>query len=1293
MKELAQVLVLVLALIGLMGANCLPATDYLKPIDIWDKELHDSLFGEGRTLACPEIRTETRASWDFAGKADPSASFGYAQDRSLRASFWPLTFIDPNAKNFRMENGLIQFTMGADQVRLGWGNYRWGEDQPFKCLTVKGDYNSRCDLVIRMKQTLPDTTWTVDFRYHGDPLDAGTWAKTTAPQAGGGPPMPDIPVAQAQAAEAGDWQEITAQFNAVAEADGLGMEITGKAGNKIAIDWMKITQINASIYARKVYTIPKGSVFSAKATVSTSLTVYVNGEVVRVGTHAPHGRARYDLIGIDLKPFLHPGRNVIALREVSRFVSTSVCWMQGAVQMVSGETIKIGTGLDWKCSTVQAPEWTQLDFDDSKWVSPGEKDPSGFLDEQMRPYVWHNPARLPNYSGQIELANPYLPKFFYNADESRPIKFQVRLPAGLAAKRPRVEYAVWNDMTGKEVAGGTAVGGAKKADALTYNITLQRKLDRGVYTLVLDAAGGKNPELHRQEIFVVVGKIPMPETEGKSWDEGMKVTLADEVNCTDPNDPHPFADASIYNPRFSSKIVTRNGLTYREAPVSDQRNQHAWMAWTVTFQQVGKPHYVIIDYPDDLPRLMEAQINPLHFRGATYYGRFSQETSWTGTGVLAGGRYLNTGEFQQLRFIVWAHEPKANIIISRANAWGGTPLSEKLNAGAAASRIRIYEIEQLPALRVNPHPDGRRIGINTERASVVNRTFGGSLASPGPNPYLGWFTQAERFAQYCRFSGLNAYFMGSYQYFFGSGPSVQLDNGAEGCSLVPDLRDMYINVLGANGVTTYSHIEYRTDMRSWSEGWISLHQALAGGDYMFQVDRKGVYQGGAYQRDNPMASKIARKALRDNLESITNRLSIYPSWKGLTFTYAPVWEGPCYDNADLSFDDQSIRLFEKETGIKIPVNDATTRRFPKRYDWIMANAKEKWFDWRSRKLAEVHEEMAKMVQSKRSDLEYMVVWEILAQDYSDNEKNRSVLEVMRDSGSDPRAYRGSQHVSFGRDIVTYDLAAGGRGNTAWTFLRDPELVGLLNECMSPHRVAFIRSGFDEWAIGSMIRDQVPKWYGGYWVCHVFPAHRHAPVRFVTLLIDSDIDTFEYGMCDCYQVSGSEQNLRQFVRALVSLPRSRFHPLKGNGLDRNICVKESKVGKDSYLLVINPAWWETQVTVTVQGGGLVTNTVDGRQVKLGKGSTLTANLPAYGIACFKRAGSLKALSAEAVPSQEGVQGVKSKLEEYGRLLGKDIPAEARQVWEAAQSAFAQGDLVTCWEKLTDWTLYRAVYVPE
>jgi hypothetical protein len=963
---------------------------------------------------------------------------------------------------------------------------------------------------------------------------------------------------------------------------------------------------------------------------------------------------------------------------------TPICWVAGAVQLASGATIPIQTDEAWKANVRAERGWLEAGFDDSRWLPVAGRHPH-------KPYLGYAPAALPNYSGQLVLENPDGQKLVF--DQSRPVRSRVRMPPGLAGRCGALRYAVWRDGQSEPAARGSVNSLGSGRDGPCFEIDAGR-LDRGVYTLVLDAADGKNPQQARQDVFLVTGRIPMPRTEGRRWDEGMRLALVDPIDCTDPHDPHFFRDAGCVKPEYASRVVTRGGLMYREVR-SSPGNQHSWFGYHCRFAEPLCPHWVEIDYPDDAERLMEIQCSPRHPRPGGW-----EEVSWVGAGVRMGGVYPNSARMQTFRMLVWPGEREGVILITSA---------EGRSAPAAAARIRILKVDELPELAVRP--GGRRFGLMTERASVLERSFGGVLdlnALPaGVNPYRAWFEQAERFARYCRFTGQNAHFLGSYQYTYGNPPIVVPSDGSEAPSLLPECREVYVPVLGANGIDTFGAVEFRTDIRAWHEGWFAPHQVLENGvDLMFQVDRRGAPRGGHYNRDNPMASPAAMASFRRALEHIARRFAVYPSWKGIAVLLAPGWQGPVYDSADVSFDDQTIRLFERETGQRLPAASSDPARFARRYELLVgrregspvarrpAALSQAWFDWRSEKVAQVHDQVAAALCRVRLDLEYGVIVEYPVE--AMYAKGRSALDVMRDVGYDPRAYRQRKQYSFGRDIWSYTPIAEGRAIGLSQWLRDEEVVRLLGEGSGRDRWALVRTGFHEWAIGSLAGPtgtgpwDSPLHGTGYFVSHAAPAHRAWAERFLRSVIDNDVDTIQYGFCDSVCPAGEEYQMQRFLQAFRSLPRARFRRLSGPDLSDEVVIAETQADGRYWIYLANPGPFELDVALVLSGRGEILRAADGQSLAVPEGK-LALRLEPYEL--LPLVGAEQALRPKATTAQ-AVDGARRYVEERVRagreMLGDPVRmqrlsessrAEVSRKLDAAQTALATNKVNAAWEHLT------------
>ncbi|MFA6293046.1 MAG: hypothetical protein WC637_14760, partial [Victivallales bacterium] len=135
---------------------------------------------------------------------------------------------------------------------------------------------------------------------------------------------------------------------------------------------------------------------------------------------------------------------------------------------------------------------------------------------------------------------------------------------------------------------------------------------------------------------------------------------------------------------------------------------------------------------------------------------------------------------------------------------------------------------------------------------------------------------------------------------------------------------------------------------------------------MISKDGKTVGNGPKY---NPIHPKNIEWYL-GMIGEFVDRYKDSPSLQGVSLRLM-TWVNPALNNfhsLDWGYDDYTIGLFEKETGINIPVKTAGADRFKARHAWLMANAKDKWITWRCEKIADLYRKICERVKKARPDL-------------------------------------------------------------------------------------------------------------------------------------------------------------------------------------------------------------------------------------------------------------------------------------------------------------------------------------
>ena len=110
-----------------------------------------------------------------------------------------------------------------------------------------------------------------------------------------------------------------------------------------------------------------------------------------------------------------------------------------------------------------------------------------------------------------------------------------------------------------------------------------------------------------------------------------------------------------------------------------------------------------------------------------------------------------------------------------------------------------------------------------------------------------------------------------------------------------------------------------------------------------------------------------------------DRYNQYPAWKGVALVLSRCM-GPMEPALlrssrllQVGYEDFTIDLFEKETGASVPVDKKAPDRFERRYQWIMANAREQWIVWRCNKYTEFYKKLRDRIAAGRRDVKLYIV--------------------------------------------------------------------------------------------------------------------------------------------------------------------------------------------------------------------------------------------------------------------------------------------------------------------------------
>lgn len=471
--------------------------------------------------------------------------------------------------------------------------------------------------------------------------------------------------------------------------------------------------------------------------------------------------------------------------------------------------------------------------------------------------------------------------------------------------------------------------------------------------------------------MLVVGKLGLDEFAAEDVDAALKkrLRLVDEIDCTAEPKDRAFLDHSgFYSKHVANvgRVVERDGFMVRETGPG-------WIdmvSWQVKCGTLGAPHVVEVDFPDTREQVIYASISetfPVNFCNNSFPVGSRGWANASGA-VCCGGLFPQSGKMKTLRFTFFPGS--RNLSLNVENGRRGKP--------AGICRVRIYEVEgTLPAMKL---PPTERIYANhNERplffhwGNSVNPFMREYARSYREGMWAGVYKALVNRVQFLKFAGHNAALEGAFMYSFNfktksGNSSAPPDESFD--PLVPMLM-MY----KANGIRSFVGYEYTGTPALMASGIrdTSDRDVAAGKPTLSFVDRHGrqslLYDYGGNMNFLDPRTKESMTSLMQEIYDRYEPLGV----EGVVLqTDGCAWQ-PCFggidnkqDRDEIGYDDLTVSLFERETGVALGVDAKDPKRFAKRYDAIHAKPDllAKWGKWRKSKLAELHRALAAVVKTR-----------------------------------------------------------------------------------------------------------------------------------------------------------------------------------------------------------------------------------------------------------------------------------------------------------------------------------------
>ncbi len=445
--------------------------------------------------------------------------------------------------------------------------------------------------------------------------------------------------------------------------------------------------------------------------------------------------------------------------------------------------------------------------------------------------------------------------------------------------------------------------------------------------------------------------------------------------------------------------------------------------------------------------------------------------------------------------------------------------------------------------------------------------------------------------------------------------------------------------------------------------WTDEEAVARGPDAVERFDKSGRASGLA-EPLHPDVQEAYLKLIRASAEKFAS----YSSFKGITIIAGNMF----YKSDEDGYGDFPVMEFERETGLKIPVEANAGARFAKRYEWLMGNARERWISWRAGKLADFYrrlsDELQTLAPGRKLQLMASSAWKPFA-----SWPDFDLKDYWFKRGIDQEALRSIPYFSIMPVIEPYIERVGldfGRGANIFRNERlygfSKELPALFDNCLISYH-----SNFEVYGAGfADERIKIPGFVQSTKTQHSFstplPDNQFVLEHLARTAADFNLENLYHGWWGSPDNGALKEHL-PFYRAYRAIPVGAFEKVPGvsDPVQAKILAKE----KESFLLLVNREFYPVKLELSLKPPvKALLDVVEGSSCECPAGR-LSLEMKPFQIRCFKSVEPLAVASAAQVAPAAIVKDLKSRLEDLKRALpSASGVAGAKKVAELAAKAF-------------------------
>jgi hypothetical protein len=658
--------------------------------------------------------------------------------------------------------------------------------------------------------------------------------------------------------------------------------------------------------------------------------------------------------------------------------------------------------------------------------------------------------------------------------------------------------------------------------------------------------------------------------------------------------------------------TTLNGNEYLEAGTEENDR----FAFRVTLPEANRPYLIEWSYPDDKKRTMDVIIQNVQAVDQEYMYQ---------TGVFCGAEYPNTGKMVKFSSIYWARSRDVAFIFMTARD----------NAPAAVADLKIFKLEgPLPATKVTTAKPingwTRSLGIYFEDPALnYNFGTGGDL--------MPEFEQTiDRLIAYMKWNGQNFFAYPAVWYcgMIGKAGYFPREHPNDFIRLILNKFETqqltFMPTINLHSIPLKTKIA--VNAKTFKNG--AFHPTAV------MIQNNGRPNPGRFHGSPPLFNPLhpeTQQYINKCVDNLLDRYADSPAFKGIIF-HLTKHTTPWFGTIQAGYNDYNIRQFEQDTKIKVQVSHHAPNRGKLYYEWLMANAKQAWIEWRCQQISIWYKHIAQRLKARRSDLK-LGIFSYRPANSELNDKRYatpgSTMAFNREAGFDPKYYLDTPNIIISQTVypADYRWSEGKRQRKnnpttselqhiryaqadSYALLKDATFSWEnIHDRYFESAIGRIKLGQRHWSV------KQPKPLKASWlkearwrVSTLNPGSANYFLeQFLMPLKYSDVLGYSKGGF-MIGTLGMETKLRRFAQAYLPLPAIKFTTVYGLGTP--LTVRSLKHNGATWFYIVNTAHKATKITITFnQSPGTIKDLATDKQLKL-SGKSLTLRLDGLQLRSFK-----------------------------------------------------------------------------